>query len=268
MDPSQLQAALQKLKETGMLPMLMQKFKQSQGQGGGQPQPQQAPPPQQQQPQPQGGPQVKYDDSGAGAQMTSPVPQPHEAFHGIMSLLTGWHERKQQKQDAEGANIAQNLMDAVAKNDVARIHDIINDPKSTKILDKVYKGWLERSKESMMEPEKPEPGVKGFEHGVMAAIQKMRGGQGQKKPQQPQGKIDLPQPTMQARNVAAGQSAQNQAVRQDPNLALPSQLNSGEQRQAELGKAGLAPTPQSKAIMARAQAAIQTAAINLQKAQI
>src|SRR6266403_4625335 len=162
------QAFLQKLQQTGLLPMLLQKMgmappQQGQPQGQPQPKPGQTPPFQatpQQTPQAQAQPQaqpntsgtppgsggglspVKYDPSGAGASMPPPVAQPHEAVQSIAGLLMNYNQRKKKGEEAEAANIAQNLIQAIRNNDKETINDILNNDHSKKILNKVYKGWL------------------------------------------------------------------------------------------------------------------------------
>src|SRR5229473_5794859 len=159
------QAFLQKLQQTGLLPMLLQEMGvQPGGPSGGQPQ---KPP---MQPSsitqaaggegttkpgvggavpggggggtPSGSPQVKFDSSGAGASMPPPVPQPHEAVQSIAGLLMNYNDRKKKGEEAEAANIAQNLVQAIRNNDKDTINDILNNDHSKKILNKVYKGWL------------------------------------------------------------------------------------------------------------------------------
>lgn len=240
------QELLQKLQQTGLLPMLIQKFQQSRGQQtqpgqlGGQP-PRQAqaqappatPPPNTGtagQPGvggavPGGGgqPPVKYDPSGAGASMPPPVAQPHEAVQGIASLLMNYHKRKKGGEEAEAANIANNLIQAMRNNDKETINDIMNNDHSKKILNKVYKGWLTKSQEAQKPGKEQDPTVSGFEAGIQKATSGQQQ-QPQKPPQgQPPGSVGgyrMPQPTQEAQLGSAKTSAEVQASQQDPSRLL------------------------------------------------
>jgi hypothetical protein len=149
-----------------------------------------------------------------------------------------WNQRKGKKEEAEAANIAQNLMQALEKNDTATVHEILNDKHSTKVLDKVYKGWLTKAKESQKPGAEPDPTVSGFEAGLKSFVDKKN--QTQQQPPQGQmpktmGGYQLPQPSQGEQLKAAGTSAEAQAAKQDPNRLLSSQLTSEERRTAELG---------------------------------
>src|SRR5258708_39270769 len=111
-------------------------------------------------------PPVKYDPSGAGATMPPPVAQPHEAVQSIAGLLMNWNQRKHKGEEAEAANIAQNLIQAIRNNDKDTISDILNNDHSKKILNKVYKGWLTKMQEAQKPGKEQDPTVSGFEAGI------------------------------------------------------------------------------------------------------
>src|SRR6266404_3823807 len=253
------QAFLQKLQQTGLLPMLMQKMGMKPPQGGapsGGPQP----PPQSitqsggsgGQPgvggaipgggsasaSPGGGPQVKFDPSGGGSSMTPPIAQPHEAVQSIAQLLMGWQDRKKKGEEAEAANIAQNLIQAMRNGDKDTVNDILNNDHSKKILNKVYKGWLTKMQEAQKPGKEPDPTVSGFEAGIQKATQPSAQPQQQPPQGQPPGSaggIRLPQQSPQEQLGGAKLSAETQAAKQDPNRLLSSRLTSEEMRETELG---------------------------------
>jgi hypothetical protein len=270
------QAFLQKLQQTGLLPMLLQKMGMAPpggppGQPQGQPpkSPAQTPPFQatpQQQGQPSGTPPgaggpppIKYDPSGAGATMPAPVAQPHEAVQSIAGLLMNWNQRKKKGEEAEAANIAQNLVQAIRNNDKDTINDILNNDHSKKILNKVYKGWLTQMQEAQKSGKEKDPTVSGFEAGIQKATSQPQG-----QPPGSAGGIRLPQPSQEEQLKAAQTSAATQTFKQDPNLMKPTQLTSDEVRETQLG-AGPAKV---KAEEAKAEAAIQKAASDVKKAQL
>src|SRR6266404_6395835 len=277
------QAFLQKLQQTGLLPMLMQKMGMKPPQGGapsGGPQP----PPQSitqsggsgGQPgvggaipgggsasaSPGGGPQVKFDPSGGGSSMTPPIAQPHEAVQSIAQLLMGWQDRKKKGEEAEAANIAQNLIQAMRNGDKDTVNDILNNDHSKKILNKVYKGWLTKMQEAQKPGKEPDPTVSGFE----AGIQKATSGQAQPPQGQPPGAggIRMPQQSQAEQLAGAKGSAELQAAKQDPNRMLGSRLSSEEMRETELG----AGPEKVQAEREAARAKVQKAMTDLQKAQL
>jgi hypothetical protein len=214
------------------------------------------------------------------------------AIQGVSQLLQAWNQRKDQKEEAEAANIAQNLMTAMRNNDTATVHEILNDKHATKVLNKVYKGWLTKSQEASkpQEPAKPpDPAVKGFEQGLVKAAQGGASAQpqgptpqqgtspqgpqappqgGQPQPSKTQGGYLLPQagPAQQLQGIKTG--AELDAAKADPARTLDSQLTSGESRQAELGKSGLASTPATDAKLQESMAKLQEANLGVQKAQL
>lgn len=180
----------------------------------------------------------KLDPSG-GAVFT--------ALQGVQQVLQQHEQRKDQKEHAEAANIAQNLMQAMSNNDVATVHEILNDPKQTKILNKVYKGWLQKQEASNQPQEPPDPAVSGFEQGVAQHVQKK---QAQKKQQQ-QPQYRLPQASIAQQ--AAQQQAQN-ALRQSK---AEGSLSDTEMQDAARMKQGLIPNQAQLADIAKAQAEMQ-----------
>ena len=269
------QALLQKLRQ-GLLPLLLQKMQgeQTKPQASSQAPPQsaQAGTPQTQAQPGVGGapPGVKYDPSGAGASMPPPIAQPHEAVQSIAGLLMNWNNRKKKGEEAEAANIAQNLIQALRNNDKDTVNDILNNDHSKKILNKVYKGWLTKMEEAQKPGKEPDPTVSGFEAGIQKATQ------GQQQPRPPQGQPQgppppgtaggyrLPQPSQAEKLGAAETSAKVQTFQQDPNLMKPTQLTSEELRETQLG----AGPEKVAAEKARAEAVVKKAASDLQKAQL
>jgi hypothetical protein len=205
-------------------------------------------------------PRVSYDTSGATGQLPMPQASPtkpgyspspvggammagldptgkavYSAVEGVSKLLQDYESRKDQKEHAEAANIAQNLMVAMQNNDVATVHDILNDKHSRKVLDKVYKGWLTKAQEAQKPGEKPDPAVSGFEDGLKKTVEAKS--QQQQPTQMPQTMAGyrLPQAGPAEQLGAAKLSAETQAAKQDPNRLLESQLTSAERRETELG---------------------------------
>ena len=203
---------------------------------------------------PQGGPQINTPPP-VGGSIPAPAAQkpPHEEIRDLQGLLMSWNKRKDQKESAEAANIAQNLMTAMQNNDVAMVHEILNDKNSTKILNKVYKGWLTQSKEAQKPGKEPDATMQGFEEG----LQKYMQGKGPQ-PAMPKtmGGYMLPQASPGQQLAGMKENAELQAAQQDPARLLSSQLTSGEKREVELG-AG----PQ------KIQAEIEKASLAVDKAQ-
>jgi hypothetical protein len=189
--------------------------------------------------------------------MPPPVAQPHDAVNSIAGLLMNWNQRKSKGEEAEAANIAQNLVQAIRNNDKDTINDILNNDHSKKILNKVYKGWLTKMEQAQKPGKEPDPTVSGFEAGIQKATQ---GGQ---QPQQPQSKMPMPQQqsqggvggvrlpmsTQQDQLGAARVSAETQASKQDP-----SRLLAGD--------------PKTQAEMAKAAAEVQKAQLEVQKYEL
>lgn len=172
-----------------------------------------------------------YDASGAAGTMGAPTPQPISQINSLQDLLMQWNQRKDAKKQAEAANIAQKLMQAIKDKDVDMVHDILNDKHSTGILDKVYKGWLTKAQEAQKPGEKPDPVMQGFEQGITQSVS-----QGQQRPMpQTMGGYRLPQAGPQQQFDAAKLSAAMRQAQGDPDLMKPTQLTSGEERKVQLG---------------------------------
>lgn len=220
-------------------------------------------------------PQIKFSTQGAGAAMPAPAPPPmpsfahipesqammskldpkgaatYSAIQGVSNILGQWSQKREAKQQAEAANIAQNLMQAIQSGDQGEIQAILNDPKATKVLNKVYKGWLTKAQDSQKPPEKQDPDVAAFEQGIAKSVQGGGGGGPQTgvKPsatggvqsQQPQqegmprqvGGYMLPQTLPQELLRAATVNARLQQARNDPNTLLDSQMTSQQRAQSE-----------------------------------
>src|SRR6266436_6761541 len=116
---------IQALLQQGLLPFLAKKLGvnvPSRGAGGAQPnfaQPNQNPTisparvPGVPQSSAQSAYSIKQDPKAAVGNFGAPTPQPISEIHGLQSLLLGWHSRKQQSQQAEAANAAQALLQAI-----------------------------------------------------------------------------------------------------------------------------------------------------------
>lgn len=263
---------IEKLRQilTTLGPMMSKIAQQRQSQGGGSPvvSPAQVP-------------QVNYDPSGASGKFPLPVARPaspgftpsgtegammsklapegaatFSAIQGVSKLLQDFESRKDQREQSEAANIAQNLMSARERNDVATVYEIMNDKHSRKVLNKVYKGWLTKAKEAQKPGEPPDQIVASFEQGIQDYIK----GKSQQQPQMPRtiGGYLLPQAGPAERLSAAQLSAEEQAAKQDPNRLLGSQLSSGEVRESELQKIGMTREAQLAAL-AKYQSAVDKA---------
>lgn len=194
----------------------------------------------------------------------------YSGIQGVSKLLQDWTARKDQKEEAEAANIAQNLMAAMKNGDTATVHEILNDKHATKVLNKVYKGWLTRA-EKAQEPqkqEKPDPAIQGFERGI---TQSAGGGgpQGQQPPNPNQvGGYQLPQagPAQQLGDIKT--RTELEAAQADPKRTLDSQLSSDEMRKAERAKLGLDSTPATDAKLQEIAAKLQSAQLSVKKAEL
>jgi len=276
---NQVLGLLQKLKQTGLLPMLLQRAGVSPGTpqarpqslppqsitqvgGGGQPGVGGSPP--------QSGaapPNVAFDPSGAGGTMPPLTPQPHEMVQGIASLLMNWNERKKKGQEAEAENIAARLTQAIKNKDTNTIDLIKNDPHQMKIMDKVFKGWRTKMEQAQKPGKEEDPTITGFERGISKATQP-----------QPQvrgtppgaGGFQAPQPSQAEQLGAAKTSAELQAAQKDPNRLLSSRLSSEEMRQTELGAGPEKVAAEREAAKAKMQTALssyQKADAEMRKAQ-
>lgn len=231
-----------------------------------------ATPPKQGYTPPQGGNilQQKLDPQGAAV---------YSAVQGVSQLLQQFEQRKDSKEHAEAENIAKNLMaamDATNSSDpkayasaVATIHDILNDKHSTKVLNKVYKGWLQKSQEAQKPGEPPDPAIAGFEKG----LQNFVAGKGQR-PQMPptMGGYRMPQAGPAQALQSMAQRSEMGAAQQDPARQLQTQMTSGEDREYQLERAGLkAPTiypPQVQLQVDKFNMELDKATIETQKAQL
>lgn len=224
-------------------------------------------------PQPQAGPTSGgYQPPPFGAQMMDKLDPrgaaTFSAVQGVSQLLQDFENRKQQKEHAEAANIAQNLMQAIESGDIKTQQDILNDKHATKVLNKVYKGWLTKAQEAQQPDEKPDPAVQGFEQGIRQHVQ-------QKSQKQQPGVVNgyrMPQATPeQILKARQTQNAMTQA-----NALSPDELRTQARRAA-----GIEATPtnlyspdiQAKIAAAQAeyvksQAEVQKASLDLQKSQV
>jgi hypothetical protein len=185
---------------------------------------------------------IKFDPSSATGVMAPPVPKPiisgyqpppggeqltskltpqgsamYSGVQGMMQFVDTWSRKREAKQQSEAENIAQNLMGAIQGGDTATAHEILNDPKATKLLNKVYKGWLTKTEESK-KSKKPDPELQGFEQGMQKYLQ----GKTQQQPQMPHqmGGYLLPSAGPEQKLKAAQSSAMMQFYQQHPSYLV------------------------------------------------
>lgn len=207
----------------------------------------------------------------------------YQTVQGVADFLHSASQKKEETQKTEAANAANALMSALegakTTGDFSPAEHIFQNNEA--LFNKVYKGWLQKSEEAKKpkKVEKADPEVDGFHAGITAYMNK--GQQAQGAPQPPsslQGKSGakylMPQAGPEQALKQQTVSAESQAAKQDPNRALGSQMTSDEQRQAELGKAGLTMTPRMQVEMqgfavdfAKADAAMKESANKLTESQ-
>jgi hypothetical protein len=226
------------------------------------------PMPQTPQQQAQGQQPISYDTGGTQGSLPKPVQRPpipgyqspaggdilqsklgpqgaavYSGIQGVSEVLNKWNQRKEQKEAAEAANIANNLMQAIESKDVGMVSEILNDPKQTKVLNKVYKGWLqqtEEAKKASQTQKKPDSVIQGFEQGIASFFHKK---QQQQQPQQPPqappqtqgqpgqmpqsvGGYRIPQAGPAQLQARAAQNANIQADQRDPQrMVTPTQYD-------------------------------------------
>jgi hypothetical protein len=227
-------------------------------------------------------PKINFSTLGAGGQMAPPAPPPapssyqmpessammskldpkgaatYSAIQGISNMLGQWNQKKEAKEQQYAANVAQNLVAAIKSGDQAEITAILTDPKSTKVLDKVYKGWLTKAQESQKPGKPPDPIVTSFENGVAKANElydKHTGQQQQQQqPQQQQmprqiGGYLLPQALPEELLRAATVNARLQQAQKDPDTLLQSQLTGDERARVERFATMLEVSPKEAAML-------------------
>ena len=122
-------------------------------------------------PTPPRGPRMSGPDPIAQSKLDPHAAGVYSGIQGISQLMQSYEQRQDQKQHTEAENVAKRLMTAMdatnstdektRMNAMVEINDIMNDPKQKKVLDKVYKGWLEAAK-----PDEVDPGQAGFEKAI------------------------------------------------------------------------------------------------------
>jgi hypothetical protein len=198
----------------------------------------------------------------------------YAGVQGVSKLLQDWNSRQDQKQHVEAENIAKNLMQAMEASSnqslpeqkrmaaVATVSEILNDKHSTKVLNKVYKGWLEKSKEAQKSGKAPSPEEQGFEKG----IQDYFAGKTQQGPQLPStvGGYRIPQqgPAQQA----ATTQAQTGAITAQQDLARAKAGQPTAAQAMEQAKYG-AEMEKYTAERAKAKEETKKAALDVQRAQ-
>lgn len=203
---------------------------------------------------------VKFDPSSATGVMAPPIPKPivstyqpppggeqltskltpqgsaaYSGIQGMMQFVDTWSRKREAKQQSEAANIAQNLMGAIQNGDTATAHEILNDPKATKLLNKVYKGWLTQA-EDHKKKKKPDPDMQGFEQGLQKSITEYLQGKTQKQPQMPHqmGGYLLPSAGPEQQLKAAQTSAMMQFYQQHPSYLVSVTPREGAEMEAKL----------------------------------
>jgi hypothetical protein len=231
---------------------------------------------------------IRNDPRAAIGSLQPPIPpRPPTQFEGsgpvgtLLSLLGNWHSSKAKNEQEEAARAAQDLMQAIeggkASGDWTPAYTILHN--NEKLFNKVYKGWLQKNelqaKESQKKQKEPEPDVQGFEQGVQQFLQKKQQGGAAPQGPPPQGSAPrsmggyfMPQAGPQQALAQQATSAERQATQQDPARTLSTQLTSGETRQGELAKEGLAVTPKLQAELEKYQAEIDKAQLAYQKGQL
>jgi len=189
----------------------------------------------------------------------------YAGVQGVSKLLQDWNSRQDQKQHVEAENIAKNLMQAMEAtnspdektkaNAIATVHEILNDKHSTKVLNKVYKGWLQKSKEAQKPGEPPDPAVAGFEKGLQDYIQ----GKSKQAPQMPA--------TMSGYRLPQAGPAQQTATTQAQTGAITAQQDLVRAKAGQPTAAQLAEQEKYAAEQEKYKAEVQTAALNVQRAQ-
>jgi hypothetical protein len=208
---------------------------------------------------------VTYDPSHATGTMTSPIAQPimptyapppggemlsskltpsgsaaYAGVQGVAQFLSQWQQKREMKQQGEAANIAQNLMQAIQNGDTATAHEIMNDPKATKILNKVYKGWLTPAKQEKKKEKPPDPELQGFEQGLQKQLQQYEAGKTQQQPPMPRqmGGYLTPSAAPAQMMQEAVRNIQEQQLKQHPEYALsisPREQVELQEKMAQMG---------------------------------
>lgn len=182
-----------------------------------------------------------------GQFMSQLTPQAAGLFQGIQGfqkVMADRQQREDQKDSAEAANVAQNFMKALdtAQNSpdertraeaMQTVDMILSNKEYSKVLNKVYKGWLQKAdQQKKAKSKEPDPETAGFEKG----LQDYFAGKGAlpQMPNQLQGyRLPSAGPAQQIGNIQKQVEAARAA--QDPLTQLQSQLTSGEMRETELG---------------------------------
>jgi hypothetical protein len=235
---------------------------------------------------------------------------PIAGFLQLLTSFYNKKQESQHAEAANAAqSLMQAIEGAKQSGDWTPVYVIMHN--NEKLFNKVYKGWLQKSEmqeqAKQKKPEKVDPEVQGVEQGIQKYMAQKGGGppsstgaspQGQQPaqgqapqgPPPPQGMppgapppgspqqvprsmggYQMPQASPEQKLAQQGSSAELQARQQDPGRALQGKLSSGEERQVELTKTGMATTPATQAklseIQIKAEAEIKKSYSDVQEAK-
>ena len=186
-------------------------------------------------------PSQPYQESPAGArlqqQLTPTGSAVYAGIQGLSKFLNEWQQRREAKERAEAANLAQNLMDAYWRNQQNRALAIVDDKRNQKILKKVFPGWLTPVKQQKQQ-KPPDAHVQGFQEGVQ---QSAAGAQGQAQAQAPAtiGPYYAPQALPKEVLEQLQAQAELQAAQQDPSRLLPISEREALEVETKLAELGM-----------------------------
>lgn len=180
-------------------------------------------------------PRPGFQQTGTEGQFMSQLtPQASGLYQGLQSLhqiLSDKQQRQDQTDAAEAANVAQNLMKAIdvannsqdpaARGEAMQTVDmILKNKEYEKVLNKVYKGWLQKADAQQKQKGKqkaPDPETAGFESGLQKYLQ----GKQAAPPQMPRNlagyRLPSAGPAQQIQQTQ--QQALLQAMQKDPETA-------------------------------------------------
>jgi hypothetical protein len=225
-----------------------------------------------------------FQQTGTEGQFMSQLtPQAAGLFQGLQGLqqvIQTNQARKDQKDAAEAGNVAQNLMQSLdvinnssdqqaRANAMQTVDMILKNKESSKVLNKVFKGWLQKADEQKRKKNAPpDPITAGFEN----SLQQYFAGKQAQPPQMPSQlsgyRLPSAGPAQQMQNIAAQEEAKRAAA--DPKTMLKSQLSSAQMKEIEegatLGKLE-AEKAEYHARMMEAASHVQTAGLAVQLEQ-
>jgi hypothetical protein len=200
----------------------------------------------------------------------------YTAMTGIQQVISDYQNRQDQREHSEAENIASNLTQAVntanQTGDWSRVEAIMDDPHAMKVINKVFKGWLQQDKEaqsaqakkSQQKPEKPDPTQQGFQSGVAKTTLQSQAPPGAT-PGTPQGTPPGSAPRSVGGYYLPQASPSDARAQQLKDQTIANQLRV----QQEVAKQPVQIyTPEEQAKIATAQAEVQKANVGLEEAQV